>query len=968
MIYDDYITYCKEYRRLYGEKTVVLMEVGSFFELYAVETNGIVEEGANMTEVCALLNIQSTRKNKSIVECSRANPMMAGFPSHTISKFTDILLAAMYTIVLVEQVTPPPHPERKVTQVISPSTTMVHSTASASNHYLMCIYLSTIRDRGTQKLNLCYSISYTDITTGEIDILDDMIATDETGMIHELSRILLSISPTELVMVTDEKQLDLKSLTLFLKGFSFPVHIRELAPVFHQLAYQQAILRKVYTATGILSPIEYIQLEKRSDALTGFVYLLQFVYEHNEKLLAFLQRPTLVASSHRMRIASSSLQQLNIIGDREGSGIGSLLQLLNTCETPMGKRFFRDALLSPLVDESAIQQRYDYISEMLVNDQYVSVCALLQPIKDIERLFRRISLGMIQPSEMALFISSLEGVKSLSTTPIVRSLFQSPTIDPFLDLSKRWDMEKMAKGEVFFYQPGIHPYMDNILNTISQLKDVFIEKVQEANRIAGEVVFKLDVTAERNDYQITITKKRFEQYCLRVGSKNVFHGQPFSPGNKLMLKVTFQGMYERQQELHEAIQELKRSVTSAFKEDTQIMATYPIHDIVTFIQQVDFYSSCAKNAATFQYTRPVVSSASSFVGAVKLRHPLIEAIQKEVPYVANDVHLGKNALGMLLYGINSVGKSSLIKSIAMNVIMAQAGMFVAAESFEFACYHEIFTRIPGGDNLFKGHSTFVSEIVELRNILTYATDKSLVIGDEIAVGTENASAISIVAAGIITLYQHGACFAFATHLHEVSQLSSIKELERLDIFHLSVEYNEKTKCLVYTRLLLPGSGGNHYGLEVCKSLDMPSSFLHMANQIRQEYIGMPSSIVNPHVSRYSSKLFVDVCSVCKKPAKEIHHIKQQKDANAKGYIGTLYKNELHNLMSVCTECHDAIHAKKMNVNGYEMTSAGPQLIIETKVTEKAVHKPVSTPCMSLLELDKFRYKGGAARAHPSGLL
>ena len=957
MLYDDYINYCKEYTSRYGEKTVVLMEVGSFFELYAVESDGVVHEGANMTEICTLLNIQSTRKNKSILECSRTNPLMAGFPSYTLTKFTDLLLASLYTIVLVEQVTPPPHPERKVTQVISPSTS-ISVAAHASNTYLMCIYLTTVRDRSTQKLTICSSISYTDISTGEVNILDDVVARDESEWVHELSRILVAISPSELVIVNGEKQLDVTSLLTSVKGFSFPVHVRDLPPLFRQTAYQQTILRKVYTTTGILSPIEYIQLEKRSDALIGFVYLLQFVYEHDEKLLHALQRPTLVASNDRMRVASSSLHQLNIIGEGGTGGctVSSLLQLLNTCETPMGKRFFRDALLSPLTDESVITNRYDKTSALLSDDHYLSIRTLLQPIKDIERLFRRILLGMIQPSEMATFITSLESVNILSSNSAVYSLVDTPDVKPFMDLSDYWDMEAMSKGDIFFYKKGIYQAMDCLMEQISDIHHFFQEKIDEANKVAGDFVFKLEKTIERQDYQITITKKRFDTYCLRAGKHQPFHAQPLSAGNKTVVKVTFPGMYEKQQELHDATHELQQCVMNTFKADMEKMALLSITDIVSFVQQIDFHTTCAKNAALFQYTRPSIrSSSTSFIHATKLRHPLIEVIQKEVPYIANNLTIGDDMLGMLLYGINSVGKSSFMKSVGMNVVMAQAGMFVAAESFTYNCYHDIFTRIPGGDNLFQGKSTFVTEITELRHILQYATQKSLVIGDELAVGTESSSAISIVAAGILTLIQRGTCFLFATHLHEVSKLSSIKNLERLSIFHLSVEYNEKTKCLMYTRLLLPGSGDNHYGLEVCKSLDMPADFLHTANQIRQEYLGMSSTIVTPKISRYSSNVFVDVCSVCKKPAKEVHHIKQQKDANLKGFIGSMYKNEPHNLMSVCTECHDAIHAKQMIVKGYEMTSIGPQLTMEPG--EKVVKEETTKlPRMTLLELDKFRYK------------
>ena len=155
---------------------------------------------------------------------------------------------------------------------------------------------------------------------------------------------------------------------------------------------------------------------------------------------------------------------------------------------------------------------------------------------------------------------------------------------------------------------------------------------------------------------------------------------------------------------------------------------------------------------------------------IKLRHPLIEIFQTDIPYIPNDVDL--NESGILLYGINSAGKSSYMKSVGVNLIMAQAGMFVASESFEYSPYDKIFTRIPGGDNLFKGQSTFVAEICELRSILKYSTNRSLIIGDELASGTESISAISIVAAGIKTLSERKSSFIFATAFSFIQPLKN----------------------------------------------------------------------------------------------------------------------------------------------------------------------------------------------------
>ena len=146
-------------------------------------------------------------------------------------------------------------------------------------------------------------------------------------------------------------------------------------------------------------------------------------------------------------------------------------------------------------------------------------------------------------------------------------------------------------------------------------------------------------------------------------------------------------------------------------------------------------------------------------------------------------------------------------------------------------YNKLYSRIPGGDNIFKGQSTFVGEISEIRNILKCADDKTLIIGDELCSGTETNSAIAIVSAGILDLIKKESSFIFATHLHELADMNRIKEIEKLNIKHLSVKYNNSKNMLVFDRKLKDGPGDSIYGLEVCRSLDLDSDFLKLANEI-----------------------------------------------------------------------------------------------------------------------------------------
>jgi DNA mismatch repair protein MutS len=243
-------------------------------------------------------------------------------------------------------------------------------------------------------------------------------------------------------------------------------------------------------------------------------------------------------------------------------------------------------------------------------------------------------------------------------------------------------------------------------------------------------------------------------------------------------------------------------------------------------------------------------------------------------------------------------------------------------------YKKIFTRIPSGDDIMKGQSTFTVEVNELRNILKRADNDSLVIGDELCSGTETISAISIVSAGIIELCKRNCSFILATHLHDLTKISKIKNLNRLKTYNLSVIYNDETGKLIYNRKLNEGQGNTLYGLEVCKSLNLGNEFIELANEIRREVLGLESSILNTKTSQYNNNKFIDVCSICNEKSIDVHHIKEQHIADKDGFINSIHKNDLHNLINVCKKCHDNIHNNKIEIKGYIQTENGIELDYE----------------------------------------
>lgn len=357
--------------------------------------------------------------------------------------------------------------------------------------------------------------------------------------------------------------------------------------------------------------------------------------------------------------------------------------------------------------------------------------------------------------------------------------------------------------------------------------------------------------------------------------------------------------------------------------------------ISRFIGLIDVCQCRSYNAIKYNYCKPIISEFNdndnhdkkSYVKFKKIRHCLIEHLNQKEIYISNDLELGNDINGILLYGTNAVGKTSFIKSIGISIIMAQAGMYVPCQEFIFYPYNYLFTRILGNDNIFKGLSTFAVEMCELRTILKQATKNSIILGDELCSGTESTSALSIFVSSLERLHTIESTFLFATHFHEILEYYEIKNLNKLKTCHMSVIFNREKKTLIYDRKLRDGPGEAMYGLEVCKSLDLPDDFVERAYEIRSKYNkNIETDILIAKKSRYNSKKLRDMCEICNKnPGTEIHHLQFQKNADNNGIInGEFNKNNKANLINICDSCHDKIHRNNTEykftktTNGYTL--------------------------------------------------
>jgi DNA mismatch repair protein MutS len=264
--------------------------------------------------------------------------------------------------------------------------------------------------------------------------------------------------------------------------------------------------------------------------------------------------------------------------------------------------------------------------------------------------------------------------------------------------------------------------------------------------------------------------------------------------------------------------------------------------------------------------------------------------------------------------------------------MAQSGCFVPSK-LRFKPYSKIITRLSGSDNIFSGQSSFAVEMSELRTILRQSDKNTLVIGDELCHTTESNSGIAITVSTLMTLINKNSTFIFATHMHEILNINSLKQIDKkhLRLCHLSISYDENTKMLTYDRKIKPGSGSTIYGILVAKYLDLPQEFIDHSYTVLSELTKENKNIIEPVTSRYNKNIYVDSCAICNRSKSQIqlhsHHLIEQKHSDNKGIIkgiikddtgdfvdvGILHKNCKDNIIVLCSECHINLHSNKQEL-------------------------------------------------------
>lgn len=1081
--------YCEIYKKYiekYGEKTVILMQVGDFYEIYGVDND--IETWGNVREIARICNFSVTKKNKNLIENDRGNPLMSGIPLHAKPKYIPMLLSANYTIVMVEHINLGPYTkenpcQRAVTEIISPSTCIEDEIDARSNN-LLCIYVENMTPKMNRLDKSLFSIGMTslDLSTNHGFIYESYSRKDDSNQaLDEVYRFIQAQNPREIVVYLDNfkldfqyqnrevessvvnklnqnqllqklrnelesdgdsensnvEQPDIQSLdkieyhirNYFIKYLDLQkynvhkIHINNVDNVWKKVAYQNQFLNRIFKPNNLLTPIEYLDLEFKPFALIAYMLALQFAYERNEKIIEKMEKPKQWNFEKHLVLTTNAIQQLDLIHkDRTRK---SLFAIINHASTPMGERLLEYQLLNPIVDAQKLTTRYNRIG--LLKEQNKDARRvlqhILQDIGDIERMYRKMSLGLLTPFQFNVLHSYHENINKLvewvGTCKIKDIVPNNTIINNFKLFIKEYnntfhidDMRSYISMKTIdrsFFCSGVNQNIDNIEIKIQSLYKQIVDIQMALSNLVDtpskktKKPFVTLAKQSKDGYYFTVTKTRgaiLTHYCNeikkhgnKVASKlkirkfvnakhlqkhivnetdnsdeedddddantSVTNCQYLSQGEINILKnlrfenlrKSFKIFSPQVAYLSSQLSDLESSINSVIRQEfSKIQVEFydkykdSLSSITNFVAETDVIKSHTKTAILHNYHRPEIfnsskknkTECSSFIDTKQIRHPIIEQIQQHVMYVPNDIYVGNNDEyksdmknnGTLLYGTNNSGKTSLLKSLGLNLILAQSGSFVAANKFIYYPFSTIVTRLSGNDNLYKGQGTFAVAMSELRTIFMRSNKNTLVLGDEICHGTTQVDGLSLIAASISDLAAVNTNFVFATHLHTIPKLNAIKILDNVKNFHLRVTCDEVNDCLVYDRTIYPGQGASIYGIEVAKAMGVPKKTIEKALRIRKEIMGLDKDILNPKKSHFNANVYVDKCVVCGEKAIDTHHVKEQHLADENGMIGHFHKNIAHNVTPLCKGCHNDAHHGKLVIKGYKVTTKGIQLEFE----------------------------------------
>jgi len=777
--------------------TLLLFRLGDFYEMFFDDAK----------EASALLNVALTKRN---------GVPMCGVPYHAAPGYIRRLINAGRRVAVCDQMSEPQRGrkivDREVTQIISAGTVSELSWLDAKRaNYLGAVYV----DAGA------FGFAYADLSTGEFRLTQ---AQDQQSLRDEIARV----SPAELLISSEQKA--------------------QTGEIDHALEYDSYAFLPEQAIFTLCEHFKVKSLDgfgcgQMPAAVAAAGAIVHYLKHQLRRKIDHLTSLRCDAPADRVLLDCATQANLELVESRGARG-ASLLSVLDRTITPMGARKLRAWILQPLRDLTELQRRQQMVGQLLQeSDLLGSIRAELKSIRDIERAAGRLSQASGNARDLVALKTSLQQIPTLKrelgklidrlsfgTEPadtahlshashLQNAIREMPALAEKL-ANALLDDPPLALKEGGIFRDGHDADLDALRQASREGKN-WISHLQE-REIAATGIKSLKVRYNSVfGYFIEITKSNLANVPAHYTRKQTtVGGERFITPELKEMEAKVLGADDRAQNVeYQLFQKLR---------DETLREIEPIQQTADAIAVLDVLCALAETARLFRYCRPELNESLRLV-IKDGRHPVLDQSLVEEKFVPNDTELDGETIRMaIVTGPNMAGKSTYIRQVALIVLMAQIGSFVPAESAEVGLVDRIFTRVGASDDLARGQSTFMVEMNETANIINNASERSLVILDEIGRGTSTFDGLSI--AWSVAEFLHDKIKSrslFATHYHELTKLAE----DRKGVCNLNVAVREWNEQIIFLRKIIPGGADKSYGIQVARLAGLPKEILNRAKEI-----------------------------------------------------------------------------------------------------------------------------------------
>lgn len=776
------------------EDSILFFRLGDFYEMFFEDAVKASKE----------LGLTLTSRNKE----KDANVPLAGVPYHSASSYITKLVSKGYKVAICEQVEDPKSAKgivkREVVKVVTPGTVVdVDSLDSKSNNYLL-----SIREADGK-----IGIAYIDITTGEFKVTEIEKEKDYSKLFNELNKI----EPKEILLldsfyedvreqIDDYVQKNQASVSIVGKTRDGNKFLMDYFGVISLESYGIKDKKAVIGAAAMA--LDYAQTMQLENELT--VEKIEFLNTSNYAEINSITRKNLELTKNQ----------------REKTVYGSLLWVLDRCKTSMGTRLLKRYINNPLLNVKEIEKRQQdvqyFIDNILIREDLKEK---LDNVYDLERLLGKIIFGNENGKDLLALKntlkSSIEIMNILKETNFFEEINVKKLYDVYVLIDESIDEDApFTVREGGMIKRGYNQELDEIHQIMNSGKDFLLEIEQREKEATGIKNMKIKYNKVFG-YFIEVTKSN-----LDLVPETYTRKQTLANAERFItpeLKKYEDTIINSKAKISDLEYYLFKEISAQVKDERNILT-----NLAEKLAYLDVIVSFATIAIENDYVKPEMSENSDILEIVEGRHPVVEKLIGRSDFIANSTKLKEKERFVVLTGPNMSGKSTYMKQVALISIMAQVGSYVPAKEAKLSIIDKYLTRIGASDDILSGQSTFMVEMSEVSNILNNATEKSLIILDEVGRGTSTFDGVSIATA--ISIYIHNEIKAktiFATHYHELTDLENKFD----DIVNYRIEVNEKDGKVMFLRNIVKGGADKSYGIEVAKLAGLPKEILKESKKI-----------------------------------------------------------------------------------------------------------------------------------------